>query len=148
MKKGRKCIFSEDGFTLIEIVVSLILLSIAGALLIQLIGFAIGQSSTPIAAMKEGLALAEIMEKITADYKWILLTDTTPLETFKARVENGNTPSNTPYFGTYNMSARYINFSLNGAGFYEASSACTTDCRTLKITINRGDQHLTALFTQ
>lgn len=148
MKKRPVCLYKTDGFTLIEIVISLILLAVVGSFLIQLINIAIGQSSAPIAAIKQGLELTEIMEKITADYQWVVLTDAAALQTFKQRVEDGNDPTNIPYFGTYKVTAKYINFSANGADFHEADTACTADCDTLKITISKGDQHLTALFTK
>lgn len=148
MRNVRKDFSQSNGFTLIEIVVSLIVISIAGAVLIRFAVAAIEQSSGPIYTFQQGLDLAAVMEKITADYKWLLLTDTTPLETFKKRVENGNDPSGSPYFGTYDRVTKYITFSRSDTEFHEDATACAVNCNALKITISRGDQHLTTLFTR
>lgn len=136
------------GFTLIEIVVSLTLLSILASLSIQLINTAMQQSTAPLSAVRSELALSEVMEKMTADYKWVLLTSPAPLETFRLRAVNGNSPAAAPYFGEYEIATKYLNFVQEGAFFRESQEACAADCKTLKVTIRLGEQRLTALFTQ
>lgn len=140
-------IAGNNGFTLIEIVLTLIIMSIFATLFFQMITTAVEQSSQPVVSIQQELALTEIIEKMTADYKWVLMTDQTPLATFKTRIENGNTPGNTPYFGPYDISTKYIEFSSNGTNLEEATAACTTDCKVLKVTISQKELHLTTLFT-
>lgn len=138
----------SNGFTLIEIVVTLILMSILASVSIQLINTAIRHGTAPLSALQNELALSEVMEKMTADYKWILLTSPEPLETFRLRAVNGNQPAADPYFGEYDIQTKYLIFTQADAHFSEAQEACVMDCETLKITISNRGQRLTALFTR
>ena len=150
MKAARSNFGAENhrGFTLIEICITLIIMSIFATLLIQFSTTASEQSTDSVVAVQQELALTEIMEKMTADYQWILKTDQTPLATFQTRIENGNVPANSPYFGAYEISTRYINFIANGPTLEESEDVCTTGCNTLKVTISRDEFYLTALFTR
>lgn len=138
----------QNGSTLIEIVVSLSLLSILATFLIEFVNTGIKGGSSSLLALKQQIVLSQIMEKMTADYKWILLTDADPLETFKKRIENGNNPSHTPYFGEYRINTKYIEFSQDGLKLNEKADPCFTDCKILKVSIDHGSHRLIAIFTR
>jgi prepilin-type N-terminal cleavage/methylation domain-containing protein len=137
----------QDGFTLVEIIVTLIVSALLGTILVTLMGGAVQRSSQMVVDVQAGTALQQVMERMTADYRWVLLTQEDPLNTFKSRVAAGNNSENTPYYGDYSVVTKFIAFDSN---FKEKSSACTpgeSDCRTLKVTLTVADQSLAALFT-
>jgi prepilin-type N-terminal cleavage/methylation domain-containing protein len=58
----------ESGFTLIEVIITIVLVAVVGAMLATYFGTSITQSSLPIFRLKASGKLNQIMEKITADY--------------------------------------------------------------------------------
>jgi prepilin-type N-terminal cleavage/methylation domain-containing protein len=131
------------GFTLLEIIVSILIAAIMGAVMVQFMGTSMIQSAKPVVEVKNGLILNEIMEKITADYKKLLATDGTPVETLKGYIENGNAVGNVPYYGPYTCSTEYIVFS--GGNEVQDTSGTNT---LLKVTLTYGNQSLVTLFTK
>ena len=131
------------GFSLIEIIIALIIASFFGTVFIQYMGSSLAKSSEPIVEVQQALALNQVMENMTSDYKRLLVENSSPLAVFKSRVENGNDPANDPYYGAYTASTGYIVFS-SGA---EAADTAGTN-RVLKVTISAAGQSLTALFTR
>ncbi len=140
----------QSGFTLIEIIVTLTVAAILAVMLVQFMGSSISRSTEPVVSMQQALVLQGIFENMNADYKRLLLTDNTPLTTFKNYVENGNdsvaaTAAGTPYYGTYAWTTKYIMFDNAKT---EAVAPCTVDCNTLKVSISQGGHAFTALFTR
>jgi len=133
----------QKGFTLVEILVTLTVAAILGAILFQFLGSSMTQSATPIVLAKQGYRLNRIMEKMASDYKKLLVTDTDPLATFKTHVDNGNNIASTPYFGDYAIQTSYIVLT----GGVEAPDASGDD-RVLKVTLTVDRQSLTVLFTR
>ena len=101
----------HKGFTLLEVVITLVVAAILATILMQFMGTSLTRSTEPLVLLQEGLELGEIMEKMTADYKRLLATDSAPLESFKSNIENGNVEGNIPYFGSYSIETKYISFS-------------------------------------
>jgi len=58
----------QGGFTLIEIILTLVIAAVVGAGLVQYLGSAFTQSSIPIQRLRQALELQQVMENITADY--------------------------------------------------------------------------------
>ncbi|WP_155321115.1 PulJ/GspJ family protein [Desulfosarcina ovata] len=137
MKKTR---MTHSGFTLIEIIVTLTVAAILSVILVQFMGTSISRSVEPTLSLQEGMTLQGIFENMNADYKRLLLVDSTPLATFKSRVESG-------YYGTYTVSqSEYIEFDTS-----QSEVACTSspsECRVLKVAISLGDHSLVELFTR
>jgi len=130
------------GFSLLEIVVSLIVSAFLGTIFVTYLGTSLMKSAEPVVMIQEGYSLGQVMESMTADYKQLLITDETPLTTFENNVVNGNVPKNDPYYGTYTVQTGYILFS----GGNEVSD--TDENRILKVNITNSDQSLVALFTK
>lgn len=130
------------GFTLIEIVVTMTFAAILGAILIQFLGTSLTQSATPIALGKQSYSLNHILEKMSSDYKKLLVTDANPLATFKTHIDNGNNIANTPYFGNYAIQTSYVVFT---AGIEAPDGAGIN--RVLKVVLTVDRQSLTVLFT-
>jgi prepilin-type N-terminal cleavage/methylation domain-containing protein len=132
---------NPNGFTLIEVIVTIVLAAIASVLLIQFMGGNMERSLGPLVRIDQSYRLTTVMENITAHYKNLLLTDPDPLGTLVSDVQNGNVNTNTPYFGAYNATLRYVEL---GSG-NEAS--CNVNCRVLRVDLQRGEHVFTALFT-
>ena len=59
----------ENGFTLIEIILTLVVVAILGAMYAQFFGTAFVQSSIPIQNIRHSFELQQVMENITTDYE-------------------------------------------------------------------------------
>ena len=142
MRSVTDCNGDNNGFTLIEVIVTIIISAIASVLLMQFMGGNMERSLAPLLRVDDSYRLTAAMENITAHYKRLLLTDATPLDTLDSDIRNGNVVSNTPYFGEYDATTpRYVEFS----GGVEAS--CSVNCRILRVDLQQGEHRLTALFT-
>jgi prepilin-type N-terminal cleavage/methylation domain-containing protein len=142
VKKKSRLIINDIGFTLLEIVITLVVASILGAVLAQYMSTVLARSAEPINFIQESFALNRIIEEMTTDYKDLLETDSDPLETLKGYIDNGYIDGNIPYYGLYTPVTKYILFS-GGAEVED-----TTVKRILKVTITSSNQSVTVLFTK
>lgn len=144
MKTKSRSNFKNQGFTLLEVVITLIVGSILGAILVQFMGTSMKNSFEPVIMVQNGYGGHEIMEKLNSVYKMRLMTSTgDPLDDFRTDVINGRLPLIAPVIGHYTETTNYIVFDNNGD---EVSD--NTQLRILKVTITHGGQSLTALFTR
>jgi len=127
----------------LEIIITLIVASILGAMLVQFMGTSMIRSTEPVIIAQNGLYLNQVMEMMTADYKKLLAEDPSPLRTFKGYVENGNVIGNTPYYGQYMVQAQYVSF--EGGNEVKDTSGYG---RILQVSISHRDMSLTALFSK
>jgi prepilin-type N-terminal cleavage/methylation domain-containing protein len=145
MKIKSWSIFKNQGFTLLEVVITLIVGSILGAILVQFMGTSMKNSFEPVIMVQNSNGVHEIMEKLNSVYKMRLMTSTLdPLFDFKGDVETGMNPPLAPVIGNYSVVTKYIWF--NGGGEDPTVDPATVK-RVLKVTITHGGQSLTALFT-
>ena len=140
---GRK----QKGFTLVEIIITILVASILGLIFVQFMGTSMTGSVEPVIRVQNAFTMEQVVEKMTADYKKLMAesTNPTPLATFKTHVEGGNNEANDPYFGPYIVVYNdYITFNESGVQVSESGD------RVLKVTIAdvNGEQRLTALFTK
>ena len=132
----------KNGFTLIEIIFSILIVSFFATILVNLTDTNVKRSGKVLNMVQDGFSFAEIMEKITADYNKLLKDNSDdPIAALKNYVEIGNVEGNTPYYGDYTFETDYIIFD----GYDEALG--TTGDNTLKIKIFYKNQSVTALFT-
>lgn len=129
-------VFGRKGFTLLEVIITIVIGAIMASVLIQYMGTSMYRSAEPVVITQDTYALNQVMEKMTADYKELLAADSTPLATFQTRVEGGN-------YGQYSVQTQYITL----AGGAEAPDMSGNN-RVLKVTVTVGDQALTGLFTK
>ena len=59
----------QSGFTLIEVIITLVVAAIVGTMMFQSLGTSFTQSSVPIQRLNQALELQQMMENITVDYK-------------------------------------------------------------------------------
>ena len=68
---GRFLIVKKDaGFTLVEVIVSLVVAGILGAMLVAFMGSTVMSSANPVVLTENGTYLTSIMEKMTSDYNF------------------------------------------------------------------------------
>lgn len=128
----------QNGFTLLEVVISLIVASILGVLLVAYAGTALTRSGVPILRLKDSSSLTLVMEKM------ITYRAANPAETlagFSEKVNNGNNPLNTPYFGSYEV---VTNEQTTISGQDYGGSPVTVT--VLQVSIREGDITLTYYF--
>ena len=137
MKRHRLCNRDTRGFSLLEIIVTLTVASVLGAILVQFMGTNLTGSVQPLIRVQDAFRLSQVMETMVADYNQLMTTAAAPLDTFKDRVE-----TNSPGYGTYTLlESAYVTFD---AGGNEVSGGD----KMLKVTIGRGELRFTALFTE
>ena len=145
MKNAIALIRKEAGFTLLEVVVTLIVASILGGILVEFMGQNVQQSHQPVYMAQYSLGVNEIIEKMNSDYKRQLLISPTPLQDFRTDVINGNVTANDPYFGDYTVTTDWIRFN---AATGDEEPDPSPDPRVLKITVTHNNRVVTALYTK
>ena len=148
---------NHSGFTLIEVIVTLIVSSILAVLLIQVMQGHNERSLWPVVKTKEGLFLDQVMENISADYRALLLSETSPIMELQRRINNNATD------GRYWSSVWPIQIVDNkcladihkdndvspGEENQPGGDACNaSNDRLLKVTLSYNGQSLTALFAR
>ena len=146
MKKTRICgIFSNKGFTLIEVIISIVVAGILGTILVVFMGTSIVQSGTPVNMVRDQYRINQVMENIVADYKQKIKDGNLNLGSFPAAILSASYWAN-----DVSISTAYVSYSDgDGNGVYdEATCSYGTGCKNLKITLSKGYQKITALFTE
>ena len=133
----------QFGFSLLEIIATLVMIGMIGALLFQYLGTNLSQGSQSVADLQNVLQLQEALEKINADYKKLMTTSATPLTTLSQYIANGNNPNATPYYGDYTSQIKFIQFDGN-----RQENTTPGGNTLLKVTITKDNRSLTTLFSQ
>ena len=141
----------QGGFTLLEIIVTIVIAAIMGVFFAQFVYTGMIHSTDPVLRVQNQSRASEVMEKMTAHYKNLAATQSNFLPIFKDFVDYGNELSHPveragyPSYGSYQkIHNDYIKF-VSGA---EAQETTAADQRVLKVTIRCGDQTVTSLFTR
>jgi prepilin-type N-terminal cleavage/methylation domain-containing protein len=122
---------AQDGFTLVEIIVTITLASILATLMVQYMGTAMTASSGPVNMVRDGAKMEALMEKIISDYVKEINSD--PANALQSIWDTYNPNSN--------VSPKYITFT-NGD---ENTPGGATN--TLKITVQAAGHSITTLLT-
>jgi prepilin-type N-terminal cleavage/methylation domain-containing protein len=127
-----------QGFSLVEVIATILVTAILGAIFINFMGTAVSKSTQAIDVVQGEAAAEGVLERIVADYVLKMNQNfTTALGLIKADID-----SKTVYGA--NVSAVYIEFLASGSedpGFSGTS-------RTLKVTVAAPGNDLTTLLTQ
>lgn len=130
---------NKAGFTLIEVIVTLVVAAILAALFVNLMGPNLIGSSISAVRAKNHYELIAVVEEMNIDYiKLMNAADTNVLGTLQSRIETEG------YYGQYTSVTKFITF--NSSNIEEEDE--TPGSNTLKVTISRGDQTITILFTK
>jgi prepilin-type N-terminal cleavage/methylation domain-containing protein len=146
-----RTVSGHGGFTLLEVIVTIVIAAIMGVFFAQFVGTSVIHSADPVYRLQNLSGTTHIMEYMTADYKRLAATQSNFLSIFKDYVGYGYMTTKPtgyegyPYYGSYQIVYNdYIKF-VSGAEQPETDPASQ---RVLKVTIRRGDQTVTALFTR
>ena len=151
MKKIHTLNLNQKGFTLVEIIVTIVLAAILGAMFLQVMETNLTGSVEPLIRVQDTFILNEVMEKITADYKKLTIEDQTPLATLKSRIGNKDEEVTNGNYGSYTVKYNdYILFNDDdGDSIYdEVHDDGSGGNKILKVTVSIGDERLTSLFTK
>jgi prepilin-type N-terminal cleavage/methylation domain-containing protein len=144
MKRFRRFHKSARGFTLIEVIVTLVVAAILGTILVVYMGTGITKSGIPIIWVQQEFGVYRAMERITAVYQNDLKTTPFNLTTFKAKIDTAGEVNTICGSSTCIDNVTVVNTAFPSAGGTETG----TDTNIIKVTLGKGDQSLTALFTQ
>lgn len=134
----------QKGFTLVEVIITILVASILGLIFIQFMGTSMTGSVEPVIRVQDAFTIEQVMEKMTADYKKLRVESSTPLATLQLRVSSGN-------YGSYSVKHNdYILFNDgDGDGIYdEVHDDGSGGNKILKVAVSIGDERLTSLFTK
>ena len=134
---------NNRGFTLIEVIISLIVAAVLGAMLVQFMQTGVMQSVNPVFMAQSGSYLNSIMENIGADYRRLMITSSMPLTTLASNIA-GN-PSQ--YGSNFTAVTKRFDFP-SGAGTVTEPSAASGSGKILKVTVTYNNLSLTSLFAE
>lgn len=129
---------TEGGFTLLELIITLIVASIMAAMYVQFIGATTVGSVNSVLYIQQQSYLNMIMENINADYKMLLSTSATPLETLVERVGAENT-SQTYYSNPQQPYRVVTNRRISFTSSNPATEQSDANGRLQKITVRYPD---------
>lgn len=131
-----------SGFTLIEVILTLVMAGTLGALLAPVIGNGLSSSVRPVQGLRDHYLTLQLVEKITAVHKkQMQVHGDDALENLKALIENGSLVDPTKY----DVQTKYIAFDANGL----EKSAPEGDT-ILKVTLSRksSGEKMVMLYTR
>jgi len=133
----------KAGFTLVEVIVSLVVAGILGAMLTSFMSNSVMQSPNPVLMTRSGSYLNAIMENIGADYRRLIVTSATPLTTLENRLA-----SNKSLYGeNFSVVTKRFDFPT-GTGTVTEPSSASASGKILKVTIIYNNLSLTSLYAE
>lgn len=140
MKNLRK--LKAAGFTLVEVIITIIVIAIVGAMIVSTLGLSMSHSSDPIFRMQTSFSLQQVMENFITVYEKYYAGDLDGLKT-EIGAEEPN-PSYDNKYGKYTIiENHYIKFDGN----VEKAAETNDTHDLLKVTIkNSNNETLTYIF--
>ncbi len=127
-----KLLHNKNGFTLLEIIITLVLVSILGAMFVQFMGPQLTRSPFQVLRVKSQYELIDEIERLTGIYRDELQKDTLVINTFKTTHVDTS---------SYNDSSQVITLTTGG-GY-------TTQYATiLKVSLKNEDSKMYTLLTR
>ena len=141
MKRARLKYSSENGFTLIEVIATVVVMGILAAFLMNFMGTALTDSWQSLERVADEAKAEGLMEKIIADYVYkINDNQNTALEGIKGFESDYESD------GNYGMPVTmdYVVFDTNG----DEQADTAGENRNLKVTVESPGYHLTTILTE
>ncbi len=130
---------NKEGFTLIEVIVTLVFAAILAALFVQFMGSNLIGSPVSAVRAQNHYALIQVVEEMNIDYNKLMNAGNADvLGTLQAHIQAGN-------FGQYTQVTKFITFV---PATHIEQAAETPGSNTLKVTISNGDQTIVTLFAK
>jgi prepilin-type N-terminal cleavage/methylation domain-containing protein len=124
---------SQKGFTLLEIIVTIILVGITAAIMFPVMGTNLIRSAEPVNRLNDHHLLIQEMDRLTGLYRDAIQNDTLNINTFKT---------------TYVDTSIYVNAGETSFITLSDGTYTTTSPNILRVTLVNNSQSLVALFTQ
>jgi len=144
----------NTGFTLIEVIVSLILAGILGAMIFAFMGSRVMSSANPVILTQNGTYLSTIMEKMTSDYNYQMSraaknnwSPSTGLSYFVANVGTEGA-SRTYYSDAFHPYTVLENHKISFTTTSPSSETTDVTGKICKVTIQYRGLSTTAFFTE
>jgi prepilin-type N-terminal cleavage/methylation domain-containing protein len=136
MRPGTQIPCSDSGFTLIEIIVTILLASVLASLMIQFMGSALTGSSRPVEIVRDSADMEALMEEIISAY----------VKEINTNVADPLPKIVTNYGSRSNVTMWYITFT-NGVESPKPPTLPGTVTDTLKVTVQSAGHSLVTLLT-
>ena len=124
---------SEKGFTLVELIVTIVVAAILGAFLVTLM-YSVPKSVNPVIQTQNLAAAQSALEKITADYEWYI------------RGGNGAPAWNSIRWSESPTGGATTNTDITSASIYTYNGSPLTVFNMREVTVTSGDQKLISYF--
>ena len=136
-KKTNYLHLHNNGFTLIEVIVTLVIAAIMGAMLVTLMGTNLVKSALPVSLVGNQYRIVQEMENITGRYREEIKNGTLNITTFIATYESA-----------LGSSIPYKDSAATGLITIPSTDGTYTTKQILRVTLRNGDQSVQAFFTQ
>jgi len=144
MKRRRSTQSNAHGFTLLEVVVSIMVAAILGTLMYQYSRTTLSSTVTPVTQLSNIQGLNDVMEKVTNDYFAELTANAaTPAEETGWIGPFGNT-----MVTNYSSEVDSMTSELGCFTGYAWTTTCPSGTNTIQISMIKDNQSLTALFSE
>ncbi len=131
---------NENGFTLIEIIITIIVASILGSIAYQFMGTGMVGSALPVNRVKDQFMLNGIIEEMTADYRNFVVVS----NSISQELGDTNLIDFKDDVAIIKKYGDYIDF----CDYIQPDPDIDQGERILKVILKKGDQTVTALFTR
>jgi len=132
----KECLSDQKGFTLLEIIVTLILISITGVVMFPVLRTNLTKSAVPITRLDSQYQLVQAMDRLTARYRDEIQNDSLDITNFKNTYVDVN-----PFVDAGNTG-------FMGIGQITGNAYNTQSPDILRVTLVDGDLTLVSYFTE
>ncbi len=137
----------SKGFTLIEVIISIIVMAIAAAALLKIYGTAFTGSAVPAGEVQSQYNMIQRMETITSQYRNAVTNNTS--FTSSCVVDSTNTFTLAAFKSNCIDGTRFVDSTNTGfITLTDTTNSYTTQSSILQVALTDGKQKLTSLFTQ
>lgn len=131
----------QEGFTLVEIIVTLILISITGVVMFPVLHTNLTKSAVPVVRLENQYHLIQAMDRLTARYRDEIQNDSLNISDFDINDFKTNYVDVSPFRDAGNTG-------FLAAGQITGNAYNTQSTNILRVTLVDGDQTLVSLFTE
>jgi len=134
---------NKNGFTLIEVIISIIMISIAGLVMITFLGTAFKQSGQPLQILGDNYSVLNAIEIVNADYRAKL--ENNPSQAISFYVETDLSKKITGLTGI-GVKGEYINFSAPDANRKVNEITAVGGTMYVKVTATKNNSKLITIL--
>lgn len=134
---------TSNGFTLLEVIITLLVASILGTMIYTFLGTSITKSGIPVNLVREDFEFVSVLEKITDDYRQEIETAGASFDLAAFVITINSAAKVNALYGSTVDSVTIVSTAFDASGNETGS-----DDNIQKVTLQKGDSILTVLLTQ